>query len=213
MADLQDLLRHPAVWRAGAASPAPGVETGWAALDAVLPGGWPRGALTELITDYRGGALQVVLPVLGRLTRRGEWIAFVAPPHVPYAPGLMQAGLELERLLVVRAEEGRPAAWAAEQGLRAGSLAALCWWPDWGGHRRLADRDLRRLQLAAERGDCLGFLFRAPVAAREGSPAALRLAVAYRPDGMALTVFKARGVRPGRRIVLPDDTRPDHRTR
>lgn len=208
MADLQDLLRHPAVWRAGAASPAPGVETGWAALDAVLPGGWPRGALTELITAHRGGALQLVLPVLARFTGRGEWVAFVAPPHVPYAPGLMQAGLKMERLLVVRSDGGKPAAWAAEQGLRAGSLAALCWWP-----ARLDDRQLRRLQLAAERGDCLGFLFRSPGAAREGSPAALRLEVAYRPEGMALTVLKARGVRPGRRIVLPDDSQPDYRTR
>lgn len=202
MADLQDLLRHPAVWRAGAASPAPGVETGWAALDAVLPGGWPRGALTELITAHRGGALRLVLPVLARLTRRGEWVGFVAPPHVPYAPGLMQAGLDLARLLVVRADDGRPAVWAAEQGLRAGSLAALCWWPG-----RLDDRQSRRLQLAAERGDCLGFLFRPPGAAREGSPAALRLQVVHQPGGMVLTVLKGRGRRPGHRILVPDDPR------
>lgn len=203
MADLQDLLRHPAVWRAGAASPAPGVETGWAALDAVLPGGWPRAALTELITPHRGGALRLVLPVLAGLTRRDDWVAFVAPPHVPYAPGLAQAGLRLERLLVVRADPGRPAAWAAEQGLRAGSLAALCWWPGRPEDRRLDGRDLRRLQLAAESGDCLGFLFRAPAAARESSPAALRLVVAYRPDGVSLTVLKGRGLRPGRVIEIP----------
>lgn len=209
MADLQDLLRHPAVWRGGVASPAPGVETGWAVLDAVLPGGWPRGALTELISDHRGGGLRLVLPALARFTGRGEWVGFIAPPHVPYAPGLMQAGISLERLLVVRAAEDRPAAWAAEQGLRAGSLAALCWWPGGRGGRRLAGRDLRRLQLAAEAGDCLGFLFRSPGAAREPSPAALRLEVTYRPAGMALTVLKARGLRPGRRIHLPDDSGED----
>lgn len=202
MADLQDLLRHPAVWRAGAASPAPGVATGWTALDGVLPGGWPRAALTELIAPHRGGALRLVLPVLARFTQRGEWAAFVAPPHVPYAPGLVQAGLALERLLVVRAGDGGTSAWAAEQGLRAGSLAALCWWPGRGEDRRLGGRDLRRLQLAAEAGDCLGFLFRVPAAARGSSPAALRLQVAYRPDGMSLTVLKGRGLRPGTRITL-----------
>ena len=49
---------HPALWRAhqlGRAGAAGALASGFAALDAVLPGGgWPAGALTELLLPQPG---------------------------------------------------------------------------------------------------------------------------------------------------------------
>ena len=44
-------LAHPAGWRGGDCAPEPAsVPTGFAALDAVLPGGgWPGAGLTEML--------------------------------------------------------------------------------------------------------------------------------------------------------------------
>src|SRR5712691_4592852 len=137
MPALQDILQRHPVWRGAA----PGrvsetISTGYAALDRELPGGgWPAGALTELLGLSRGnepvqgiGELQLVLPALAALTGTGKRVVWLAPPHLPYAPALAAAGVDLAHLAVVRAPGRRDALWAAEQVLRAGPCHALLAW-------------------------------------------------------------------------------------
>jgi protein ImuA len=75
-----DLALHPAVWRAsqigGGAQPAS--PSGFAALDAELPGGgWPHGVLTELLLPQPGiGELRLLAPVL-------RAVSTPAPPPAP----------------------------------------------------------------------------------------------------------------------------------
>lgn len=61
---------------------------------------------------------------------------------------------------------------------------------------------LRRLQLAAADGATPGLLLRAPAAAAQPSPAALRLLVSSIADGLDLTLLKLRGGRAGGRVRL-----------
>jgi hypothetical protein len=133
---LEQVLQHPRVWRGNAlAGRLPAVPTGFPDLDAALPGGgWPCGALTELLAPARGiGELGLLLPVLARLTCAGKRVVWLAPPHLPYAPALAAAGIDLPHLALVRAAGRRDALWAAEQALRAGSChALLAWLPDPG---------------------------------------------------------------------------------
>jgi len=186
------LLHHP-VWRGGAlAQAAPqAVPTGFGLLDRELPGGgWPAGALTEILCADEGiGELQLVLPALAALSRAGSRVAWLAPPHLPYAPALAAAGVRLEFLTVVRAPGRRDALWAAEQVLRAGACRALLAWLP-----RTSYAELRRLAVAAEAGAAFTALFRPPQAARESSPASLRLGL--EPDGeqLAVRILKRRGV-------------------
>ena len=70
----------------------------------------------------------------------------------------------------------------------------------WGGRGETAW--LRRLQLAAETGRSLALLFRGPEAARQHSPAALRLAVRPAAAGMEVAVLKQRGGRAGATLEL-----------
>lgn len=170
---LDALLAARTVWSAGkgAARAADGEPTGHAALDAVLPrGGWPRRALSELLLPADGvGELSLLLPALARLSAEGRPVVLVAPPYLPYPPAWQSAGVDLDWLQVVDAGP-RDALWALEQCLRSGACSAVVGWP-----RAAGERALRRLQLAADSGDCCAFAVRDRRHAANPSPAALRL--------------------------------------
>lgn len=198
---VEDLLReHPALWRAQESgersSSPPGLPTGFAALDRSLPGGgWPAQGLVEILTDRHGiGELSLLMPALATLcrgqdARGGGWLAWVAPPYQPYAPALAAAGIDVQRVLVVRGPS--PAEWAMEQALRSEACSAVLGWSD--------PRDataLRRLQLAAEQARCLAVLFRPTRAARQPSPAVLRLELEGAAVGLQVRIVKSRGGRP-----------------
>ncbi|MGA7979273.1 MAG: translesion DNA synthesis-associated protein ImuA [Chromatiaceae bacterium] len=186
------------LWRGRAVSAAipVGISTGFAALDALLPWrGWPPGALSEILNDSPGRALALLKPTLARLSSEARWLLFIDPPFVPFAPALAASGVELARLLVVEAGEGM--AWAAEQGLRSGACSAVL---VWGGRWRMPA--LRRLQLAAEAGSAVAFLFRGEDAASEHSPAVLRLRVRPTLAGAEVVVLKQRNGRGGARLEL-----------
>lgn len=168
--------------------------SGYAALDERLPGGgWPVGAVTELLSDTAGiGELGLLLPALSRLACSGRYIAWIAPPYLPYAPALTQRDLPLERVLVIDAAGTQEAQWAAEQALRCPAIGAVLGWCT-----HIVDRNVRRLQLAAETGGSLGILHRPARAERQPSPAALRLRLRAANDGLVLEIQKARGGRAG----------------
>jgi hypothetical protein len=94
---LAALLSHPAIWRGEDCAREPAsVPSGFRQLDAALPGGgWPRGALTELLLEREGiGELRLTLPALARLQAEGRSIVWVVPPYRPHAPALTAAGLD-----------------------------------------------------------------------------------------------------------------------
>ena len=138
-AGLKQLAR---LWRADEIAPAAADDTigsGFAALDAELPGGgWPRGQLTELLLDAPGiGELSLLTPVLACCTRDARACVWVLPceravpaalPALPHAPALAAAGIDLARALFVQPETPREAFWAIEQSLRAAHLGALIAW-------------------------------------------------------------------------------------
>lgn len=200
VASLDALLRDPRLWR-GQPAPAraPGAQpTGLAALDAALPsGGWPLAALSEILIPADGvGELRLLLPTIARLTRAGTPVALIAPPYRPYAAAWRAAGVELDQLHVVGCSP-KEALWAAEQTLRSASCGAVLCWPGLAG-----DKLLRRLQVAAESGRCLGFCTRPLSVATQPSPAALRLGIDTAPA--QIRVLKCRGgLPPARPIALP----------
>jgi cell division inhibitor SulA/protein ImuA len=184
----------------GSRGPRPAAApSGFAELDARLPGGgWPVGAIAELISDAPGiGELSLIVPVLSRLARAGRHIAWIAPPYLPYAPALAQRGLPLERVLLVQTHSLQESLWAMEQALRCPAVGAVLGWP-----ASIVDRNVRRLQLAAAAGGSLGILYRPPEAARESSPAALRLRLHAAPEGLAVEIHKSRGGNAGLTLQL-----------
>lgn len=195
---LQEVLRDARLWRGDSAAPLRAQATGHATLDAVLPGGgWPLGALSEILFAAPGvGEVSLALPLLARLTRGQKSIALVAPPLLPYAPALANAGVDLQRVLVVEPRDAVDALWAVEQLLHAQAGAVLLW------QSRIDSTALRRLQLAAETGGGIGLLYRPLSAADESSVAGLRLRVAREDGTPTVEVLKCRGARPPWRYAL-----------
>jgi hypothetical protein len=187
-AALEEILGRYPVWRGGApAAFSPAIPSTYPLLDSALPGGgWPAGALTEIVCRQEGiGELELVLPALAALSWSGKRLVWLSPPHLPYAPALATAGLNLAQLAVVHAPGRRATLWAAEQVLRARSCHAFLGWL-----RRCNYDELRRLAVAAEGSAAWVALFRPPEAAHEPSPAALRLAL--EPQGI-VRILKRRG--------------------
>ena len=188
---LAALLAHPAIWRGDDCAPETAVlSTGFAALDAVLPGrGWPQAALTELLLEREGiGELRLTLPALAQLQSQRRDVVWIAPPYRPYAPALAAAGLDLARLFIVRCKDAKEALWAFEQALRAPECgAAFAWLPTHD------ERVLRRLQVAARDGHTWGVLWRRPGQRSSATAAPLRLALAPRDGRLAVRVLKRRG--------------------
>lgn len=181
------------VWRADqlAASAGTVLASGYPALDAQLPGGgWPVGAMTELLQVQSGaGEWGLLLPALAQLLPAGAAAAaagagraaltgaaartvlvLVGAPHMPLGPALRARGLDAQRLLWVRTDTPAARAWACEQALRCADVAAvLAWLP------QVRPEALRRLHLAAQEHAKLLWVLRPASAQHESSPAPLRL--------------------------------------
>lgn len=192
---------HPALWRGNSLAPArPGIATGFPGLDVLLPGGgWPVGGLTEIFVPRHGiGEISLLMPALSRLSQEESWLTWVAPPYLPYAPALAQAGIDLKRTLIVRPESESETVWSIRQALLSHSCSAVLGWLD-----RTDTSSLRRLQLAAESSHSSVFLFRPAQAAYQASPAALKLYLEADGGGLAVHVLKRRGT------LLPHPVRID----
>jgi cell division inhibitor SulA/protein ImuA len=204
---LDAVLAHPAIWRGDdcAAEPA-AVPTGFAPLDAVLPGGgWPRAAMTEVLLACEGiGELRLTLPGLARRQADGDDVVWIAPPHLPYAPALAAAGLDLARLVVVRPAGPADALWAFEQALRAPECGAAFLWQQGA----LDDRAARRLQVAAREGGSWGVLWRRPGQHAVAGVAPLRLRLAPAGTLLAVEVLKRRGGDLARPVLIDPERLP-----
>lgn len=191
---LDSLLQRSDIWRGGnfisRQESRHSVSSGDPRLDAQLPGGgWPLGALTELLLDQTGiGELQLLIPALAKLTKQGHWLAWISPPYLPYAPALANSDIDLSRFLVVSDCDAGEALWAMEQALRSGVCGAVLGWM-----QVPRSRDMRRLQLAAETGNAMGVLFRPQKESKQASPAALRMQLRATDKGLIIQIIKRRG--------------------
>jgi hypothetical protein len=133
------------------------VTTGCAALDRLLPGaGLRRGTLVEWLAPGEGsGAATLALIAAREACRQGGVLAVLDAARWFYPPAAAALDVDLERLLIVRPPRRGDDAWALDQLLRSRAVGAVLAWPgDWDEHV------FRRLQLAAEAGEGLGFLLR-----------------------------------------------------
>ena len=208
-APVMALSSHPQLWRARHLPNEPacsGHATGFAALDDALhDGGWPVAGLMELLCATHGiGELRLLMPALARLSQaEARWIVWVAPPFLPYAPALIEAGVRLGKVLLTRPQNRRDALWAAERALKSGAACAVL---AWLAEPSLNVSALRRLQLAAQEGRAWGTLLRSAAAAAKPSMAELRILVEMERsqtcDRLAFSVLKRRGGWGGGRTVL-----------
>ncbi|MGO1766853.1 MAG: hypothetical protein ACTH1W_06210 [Advenella sp.] len=200
---------HPALWRASQIARSPGIyaNTGYPEIAVQLPGGgWPLGNLIEVMTPRAGiGEMQLFKSALcGQKASQPHHpasveggsnagpdqrpIVLIQPPYTPQTCAWAHWGIAPSRLLWLSPKNTADALWAAEHILNSGAFAALVLWQN-----ALRDGALRRLQLSAQKGDTLFVLVRALSAARQSSPAPLRLALHPVPTGLHVHIVKRRG--------------------
>ena len=185
------------------------LATGFSRLDAELPGGgWPRGQLTELLSEQSGiGELGLLLPALAALTAAGQTVVLIAPPHCAHAPAWAAAGIRLDCLRLVFPCRPCDALWAGVEALRCGGVAATLLWLDALFRGHLPANSLRRLHVAAGEGSGGAFCFRPLLLAAEASPAPLRLQLQAAGEQLRVKILKRRGP-PARQAILLDIARP-----
>ena len=203
----QNIMQPMPIWRGASTASQSSIRlpSGHSALDTALGGrGWPQASLTEILIAHAGiGEVSLLLPAFAQMTRHKRWLALVAPPHLPDAPALMQAGVDLSKVLLVHPAARHDALAAVEQALRAGTCGAVL---AWLAHADFAT--LRRLQLAAEAGNSWAVVFRPLSAMQLLSPATLRLKLEPLSTSgrtLAVQVLKRRGGAPSARILLDLD--------
>lgn len=200
------------VWRAGELGSASlrTVPTGYAVLDAVLPGGgWPQGALIEVMQPQAGlhewGLMAPALAALQAETPGGLTV-LVGAPWLPFGPALGARRLNMQRLLSVHGKPGDAPSllWATREALQCADVhSVLAWLPD------ARSAHLRRLQIAAHAHNKLLFVFRPPRAQQDSSPAPLRLlaeGAVNEAGNLLVHVLKRRGPPLAAPVLL--DTRP-----
>jgi len=198
----------------------------WPELDAALPdGGLPRGVVELAAPRALGGGASIAFAAVRAAQVRNPraWCAWIDPESTLYAPGLVAAGVDLPRLLIVRpprAELARIAVKVAAS--RAFDVIAIDMDPVPGAvvpdaslalrsHKRAWPSEVlvRKLALlVAEGGATVLLLTDATLPRAVPWPVALRLEIARGPESIALCVAKDRRGRGGLAKTVPLRTRP-----
>lgn len=184
-----------ALWRGSelAHGHAPGLASGFAALDALLPGGgWPGRALSEILQPRAGVCeLRLLGPALAAAQQAGgRSLLLINPPFTPHLPGLAAWGLNPRQIVWLAPAGATQVLWTLEQALKANAAGALlAWLPE-----STRPEQLRRLQACALGAQAPCFVFRAAAAATQSSAAPLRLLLQPRADWeLELRILKRRG--------------------
>ncbi len=166
------------------------VSSGVELLDTMLLGGWPLGSLLEICLQGATGAEWILLSK--SLAAQGSRPIFLLnPPMIPFGPALVEMGIDLNRVFVVRTDNKVSFVNAFVELARASHCSALLAWQP---KESLTYTELRKFLLACSGGNGLYSLIRPASAQRESSPATLRLAVSVHGLDLKLSIFKQRGM-------------------
>ena len=134
----------------GRVLPITGWPTGIASVDRALgPTGIPCGRLTEVFGERSCGKTTLVYALLAACTHRGDIGAFIDPQASLFAPAAEAAGIDLERLIVVRPGHAQALRRALDALVRSGACAVVV--VDAAGAEALQTHHCARLVAQAER--------------------------------------------------------------
>jgi len=200
---LTTLLQRGDVWRGRRTNHGPtgmaAMTTGFPELDeALYCQGWPSAALTEILGPAPGLlGLRLLSPALTRLP--DGMLVFANPPMQPSARYVHAAGMDLQRVLIVRSHRTGTLLRACREAACSGSVALLLLWAG----SRISWQCLHQLQLAARDGNCCLVLLTDRRRAQQHSPAALRLSLRPQAAGQALVeILKQPGGWGGQHLTL-----------
>ena len=189
----------------------------WSGLEELLPdGGFPRGVVELAAPRALGGGTTMALTAVraGQARAKSAWCAWIDPEESLHAPGVAALGVDLSRMLVVRAPRLELAR-TALQVVASGAFEVVVVDVDAAGatpkNFRRGEAFARKLALAAEPSGATVVLLTDSAQPRSCPwPVSLRLEL-RRPDARSLwvRVAKDRRARVGlaRAVPFPSDRR------
>lgn len=190
---LEQLLHRGDIWRGRDQLPLPRavVDTGFSTLNtALLNHGWPLGSLIEVCQQNLGHSEWLLLTPALRVAP-GGYLALLNPPAIPFAQGLIQAGINLDHILVVQTHNKADFLASFSELARTESCDALLAWQP---QQSLSYTELRKCLLATTEGRGLYVLFRPASTRQQSSPAALRIGTEMRAQTLEVHIYKQKGV-------------------
>jgi recombination protein RecA len=122
----QELRQQIAAVVAGTPSTTPGLPTGFAALDAVLPGGGiPAGRITELLAPPGLGKTTLGRSLAAATITAGRCVAWIDATRTLDPRDWVSASMDGDALWVVRPTDPARAPWCADLLLRTGAFALV----------------------------------------------------------------------------------------
>ncbi len=123
---VQQLRQQLAAVVAGTPSTTPGLPTGIAALDAILPGGGiPAGRLTELLAPAGSGKTTLARSLVTATITSGRCVAWIDATRTLDPRDWVSASMDGDALWVVRPADPARASWCADLLLRTGAFALV----------------------------------------------------------------------------------------
>ncbi|WP_394129232.1 cell division inhibitor SulA [Shewanella maritima] len=116
----------------------------------------PTSINTVRSTSHGQDELSALAPQLATLSKQGRWIVLINPPHIHYKQMLANAGVQMDKVLLVHSKDEVETLWATEKALTNGTSSAVVTWIN-----DLDQRDNRRLQLVAKSARALGLVIQA----------------------------------------------------
>lgn len=190
--DLEQLLLRGDIWRGTKAQvqTSNGQDTGHLLLNNFLVHqGWPRACLIEINQREFGQGEWLLLTPSLRNSAQGLQI-LINPPALPFAQGLLQAGLDLDRLLIINAPAKNDFLAAFVEIARAKACSHLLAWQP---QQTLNYTEVRKCVLASSEGSGIYWLLRPARANAQHSPVHLRLHTRMEANTLTVTVTKQKG--------------------
>lgn len=172
-------------------------KSGFEVVDNALAGGWPTGSLLEICQQGSLSAEWILFAA--PLAQETRPIFLLNPPMLPFVPALVEMGIDLNRLYIIRTANKISFVNAFVELARSSQCGALLAWQP---KESLTYTELRKCLLSCAEGSGLYSLFRPSGAQKESSPANLRLALSVQQQDLKLSIFKQRGMLESHDTVL-----------
>ncbi|MGB1239513.1 MAG: cell division inhibitor SulA [Pseudomonadales bacterium] len=115
------------------------------------------GKVTEIITsDSEHANIPMLLPLLATLSKDDRWFAWISPPKDLPKDLLREAGIALDKVMLLYPDEQHSSLMLAKKALSAGTCHAVI---SWSG--QLSEHEMAGLEKSARDGASHGILIRA----------------------------------------------------
>ncbi|SIS58450.1 cell division inhibitor SulA [Neptunomonas antarctica] len=114
------------------------------------------GKITEIVTQSGDlNDMPLLMPLLAQLSYENRWFAWISPPlHLPRSL-LLDAGIDLKKVILLYPDEHHSVLQLAKKALSAGTCHAVISWAD-----EISEHEIKSLEQSAQQGSSNGILIR-----------------------------------------------------